>query len=442
MNIQPSVTFLIRFTAVAALVALAACADSGNGGPAPSGGVVIDAAGGTVDGPNGAQIVIPAGAVDTATTIAIKQSSAGAPALPAGTAAAGAMYEFTPHGQTFNTPVTISVPFDPASFPAGATFMLIKTANGAAGPWEEVPGATVAGNTLQAQASSFSFTLVIQGDVPPLITVPPADISAVEPGMATFSVTAIGTPPFNYQWERSDDDGASWNTADGVATGRDYTTPGTSVTNDNNDRYRVIVSSLTGNTTSTDALLTVTAALVGPTIVTQPQSTSVAAGGIASFSVVASGSANLTYQWRKDGTPISGQTNASLTLANVQNSNAGVYDVVVSNSVGSVVSDLATLTVGVAPPAGSFTLTVVVTGNGQVRGYPQVGDNYIECGPTTIGNCTQAYPSGMQVSLFALGNAPDVAFNGWGGDCANTQPPFDPLVVMDASKTCTASFSP
>jgi len=66
----------------------------------------------------------------------------------------------------------------------------------------------------------------------------------------------------------------------------------------------------------------------------------------------------------------------------------------------------------------------------------------IYCGPTTPGDCTQVYPSGTQVTLSATENAPGVAFNGWGGDCTDIPSPFAARVVMNSSKTCTASFGP
>jgi C1A family cysteine protease len=82
-----------------------------------------------------------------------------------------------------------------------------------------------------------------------------------------------------------------------------------------------------------------------PSISTQPQSRSVLAGGNASFSVAASGTPPLRYQWRKNGSSIAGATNSSLALTNVQSSDAGTFSVVVSNGSGSATSSNATLTV-------------------------------------------------------------------------------------------------
>jgi len=140
------------------LATLAACGgggdDSGGGGatPPPPG---IGAAGGTVTGPSNAQVVVPAGALSTNTQIAVEQSSTGAPALTAGLTSYGQVFAFTPHGTTFTTPATVTVPFDPALVPAGETPALYKTTSARTG-WEQVPGATVSGSTMSGDVTSFS----------------------------------------------------------------------------------------------------------------------------------------------------------------------------------------------------------------------------------------------------------------------------------------------
>src|SRR5207248_3007440 len=80
------------------------------------------------------------------------------------------------------------------------------------------------------------------------------------------------------------------------------------------------------------------------TITTQPNSQSSTLGGSVTFTVAASGSAPLSYQWRKNGVVIGGQTSSTLTLSGLQNSDGGSYDVLVSNLAGSVASNLAVLT--------------------------------------------------------------------------------------------------
>ncbi|MFN7140700.1 MAG: immunoglobulin domain-containing protein, partial [Limisphaerales bacterium] len=93
----------------------------------------------------------------------------------------------------------------------------------------------------------------------------------------------------------------------------------------------------------------VTTEAVPPTITTQPQSITVAQGGSATFSVSATGTTNLFYQWRHNGANISGATQSSYTRLNVQSSHAGNYSVVVTNIAGSITSGNATLTVNTPP---------------------------------------------------------------------------------------------
>ena len=86
---------------------------------------------------------------------------------------------------------------------------------------------------------------------------------------------------------------------------------------------------------------------VMPSITTQPTSATVAVGQTVTFTVVASGTAPLTYQWQKNGSAISGATSSSYTTPATTNADNGEqFNVVVSNSVGSVTSNTVTLTIG------------------------------------------------------------------------------------------------
>jgi len=83
-----------------------------------------------------------------------------------------------------------------------------------------------------------------------------------------------------------------------------------------------------------------------PSITTQPASTTVTVGQTATFSVTASGTYPLAYQWQKNSANISGATGTSYTTAaTVSGDNGAKFDVVVSNSMGSATSSMATLTV-------------------------------------------------------------------------------------------------
>ncbi|MCX6922868.1 MAG: immunoglobulin domain-containing protein, partial [Verrucomicrobia bacterium] len=88
-----------------------------------------------------------------------------------------------------------------------------------------------------------------------------------------------------------------------------------------------------------------------PTITSQPQSRMNLVGDTATFSVTATGTAPLSYQWRKydwalaNGGNVSGATSSSLSLANVQPVDAADYQVVIANAAGAVTSTVATLTI-------------------------------------------------------------------------------------------------
>ena len=81
----------------------------------------------------------------------------------------------------------------------------------------------------------------------------------------------------------------------------------------------------------------------------QPLSQNILLGDSVTFAVTATGEPPLSYQWRRYGSPIPGATNAQLVLASVQQSDAGDYSALVSNSGGSTASSAATLTVRLPP---------------------------------------------------------------------------------------------
>lgn len=105
---------------------------------------------------------------------------------------------------------------------------------------------------------------------------------------------------------------------------------------------------------------------VAPTISTQPVNQSVLAGATATFAVTATGTAPLTYQWKKDGTAIAGATAASYTTpATVVGDSGASFTVTVTNSAGAITSSAATLTV--TPVATVLAYTDPTTGTYQLR---------------------------------------------------------------------------
>ena len=110
--------------------------------------------------------------------------------------------------------------------------------------------------------------------------------------------------------------------------------------------YGVIVTNLAGSATSSNAVL-----IVGdpPSITVQPISQELLQGTNVSFTVAASGTAPLIYQWSFDGAALAQATNSTLSLSNIQSANSGSYRVVVSGPFGSVLSSNAVLTIDLLP---------------------------------------------------------------------------------------------
>ena len=132
------------------------------------------------------------------------------------------------------------------------------------------------------------------------------------------------------------------------------------ISTNNAGNYSVIITSSSGSVTSGVACLTV---LVPPSIVTQPVNQRVAFSGTATFSVSASGG-DLSYQWCSNSANILNETNATLTLNNVQTNAAASYSVIVTNLAGSVTSSNATLTVLLVPNIVTQPINQVVVADG------------------------------------------------------------------------------
>jgi hypothetical protein len=154
---------------------------------------------------------------------------------------------------------------------------------------------------------------------------------------ATFSVTVGGTPPLAYQWSfnRANIEGAT--NAMLELTNVGFSAAGS---------YAVFVKNALGSATSSNAVL-----VVGnpPSITIEPTSRVVAQGARASFTVTASGTSPLTYQWSFEGTVVAQATNSTLTISDAQPINSGAYSVVVSSPFGSVLSSDAVLTIDLLP---------------------------------------------------------------------------------------------
>jgi hypothetical protein len=207
--------------------------------------------------------------------------------------------------------------------------------------------------------TSNSATLTVNaGAVKPSITQQPSSQTVTAGQTATFSVMATGTSPLSYQWQEG-------TTPIAGATSASYTTPAAAAS-DNGSQFRVVVTNSAGSATSNSAILTVSSTPMAPSITQQPSNQTVTAGQTATFSVVAGGTAPLTYQWQKGTTVITGATSASYTTPAASLSDSGSqFQVVVSNSVGNATSNAATLTVNAASTTDVLTYHNDIARTGQ-----------------------------------------------------------------------------
>jgi hypothetical protein len=167
----------------------------------------------------------------------------------------------------------------------------------------------------------------------------PASLSIPAGQDVTFNAVAQGLPHSHYQWRFN---GVS---IDGAIS------PALTVTNaqvTNSGQYSVMVTNGLKALLSSNAVLTVTTSPVAPTFLTGPKNADAFFGQTVLFAAQASGSPTPSLQWYKDGVELSGVTSPQLTLTDVQGSDAGLYSLIASNSVGTNLAS-ATLTVGPKP---------------------------------------------------------------------------------------------
>lgn len=176
-----------------------------------------------------------------------------------------------------------------------------------------------------AYGSFVTPTSVLAVNDPVVITTSPLSQSANIGQEVTFKVRAIGTAPLEYQWRKNGT----------PIPGENSSTLVLSVEAGSGGFYDVVVDNALSSVTSSNAALIV---LRPPVITEQPIDQNLTLGSTAIFSVTAVGPA-LTYQWRKNGINMSGQTGTVLMIPNANRTHEGIYDVIVKNSSGTVLSD-------------------------------------------------------------------------------------------------------
>ncbi|HTB82843.1 MAG TPA: FG-GAP-like repeat-containing protein, partial [Candidatus Sulfotelmatobacter sp.] len=175
----------------------------------------------------------------------------------------------------------------------------------------------------------------------PQVTLQPTNLLVLVSGTATFSSAASGTTPLAYQWLFN---------GTNLVRATNSTLVVTNVQPGNAGTYALLVTNTYGLALSSNAVLSV----IGfpPVITNQPVGERITVGCSATFGVGVSGTTPFNYQWWKASAVISGQTNSSLVLPNVQTNDFAGYFVTISNVEGSTTSSVAVLSQNHPPVAG------------------------------------------------------------------------------------------
>jgi hypothetical protein len=208
---------------------------------------------------------------------------------------------------------------------------------------------------------------------PPQISVQPTNLSAVLSSNAAFNVTACGSTPLSYQWQRA---------GTNIFFGTNAVLTLNAITMDDAGDYQVLITNSAGSITSTVATLTV---LQPPVITWQPWNVVAAPGATVSFWVEAEGLEPMTYVWQKNGTPIADCTDAWLTITNVQPADFAGYTVGITNRDGGVLSELATLRLAASPRISSLSFNLTTF---SLAVPTEVGPTYVVEYKDTLANPT------------------------------------------------------
>ncbi len=184
-------------------------------------------------------------------------------------------------------------------------------------------------------SATFTIAILASSGSPPVITNQPASLTNNVGSNPNFSVTAGSIAPLSYQWY--------FNTNTALPNATNVSLTLTNVQLSNAGYYRVAITNSAGATNSFNALLTV---IQPPVLTNNPVSFTNVAGGDATFTVLAGGSAPLAYQWYfNTNTALSDATNTSFPLTGIRASQTGSYLVIITNAGGSVTSPPANLVV-------------------------------------------------------------------------------------------------
>ena len=288
--------------------------------------------------------------------------------------------------------------------------------NVGAGPTFSVASATwydhgayrcLVSNSVGTVASTAVAVVVHAG---PIIVTPPQGGLIAIGAKSTLKVVAIGSPTLKYQWRKAGVNIPGAVAASLVITGLNDTT------------YDVLASN-PYNLAGTPSAVAAITAMAPVKITQQPLAKSATVGSIADFTVSATGDGAVSYQWKKNGVALSGQTAAALHLGPLAATDGASYSVTVTNPVSAATSVAAKLTVVAAPkliqrPVATtakartpLVLTALATGSGTLS-YHWQKDNADIIGATgstfTISSAVAADAGSYRV---VVSNAADTIYS-------------------------------
>ena len=205
--------------------------------------------------------------------------------------------------------------------------------------------------------------------MPPTISAPTANatISKIVGDTVTLTVTASGTGTLTYQWYKGS-----------TTTGTNSSAlPIKPIAFTDSGVYTCAVSNGCGSPISSKAITLTVSSL--QSITTQPLSQTLYLNQAATFTVVATGVPQPTYQWKKNGTAITGAINASYTISSPGISDSGKYTVAITNRAGTVISDTARFYAGFKSAAAGGNHSLILKTDGTLwacgdNTYGQLGD--------------------------------------------------------------------
>lgn len=305
-------------------------------------------------------------------------------------------------GNSGTTSFSFTVSLSSAA-PAGGVTFDIATADGTATQPSDYTAKSLTAQTIPAGSSTYTFTVLVNGDttpessevffvnvtnvtgatvadgqgqgtittddVAPTVTTNPNNQTVTAGQSVTFTAAASGTPSPTVQWQQSTDGGSSFQNVGGATS---TTLSFTAASGQNGTQFRAVFTNASGTATTTAATLTVNFA---PTVTTNPNSQTIAAGSNVTFTAAASGNPTPTVQWQQstDGGSsfqnVAGATSTTLSFTAQSSQNLNQYRAVFTNSVGSATTTAATLNLvptvtSISPTSGPTAggTTVTITG--------------------------------------------------------------------------------